>query len=89
MTNFVLSLVRTVVPIAVGFVISWLSLRGIPVEESAQNSLISGLTALITAAYYAAVRALELRWPWFGYLLGTRAEPTYERKHSARGQVRP
>ncbi|WP_353707595.1 hypothetical protein ABRQ22_17190 [Cellulosimicrobium sp. ES-005] len=81
MTDFVLSLVRTVVPIGVGALISWLALRGVEVEESAQNALISGATALIIAAYYAAARALETRWPWFGYLLGTRSEPTYDRKH--------
>ncbi|MDQ8040679.1 hypothetical protein RDI86_02330 [Cellulosimicrobium sp. XJ-DQ-B-000] len=81
MTDFVLSLVRTVVPIGVGALISWLALRGVAVEESAQAALVSALTALITAGYYAGARVLELRWPWFGYLLGTKAEPTYNRKH--------
>lgn len=78
MNDYVLSLVRTWTPIAVGSVLSWLAVKyGIAVPESISNEVAVGLTAAIIGLYYAAVRALEKRWPAFGKLLGSAKKPLY------------
>lgn len=77
MSDFVVSLVRTTVPVLVGSAIGWLVTLGITLPEHATDSLTAGIVALSIALYYAGARWLEIRWPAFGYLLGTRAEPTY------------
>ena len=77
MTDFATSLIRTIVPAVVGSLIGWLITLGITLPEHAADSLTAGIVALSIALYYGAARWLEIRWPAFGYLLGTRAEPTY------------
>lgn len=79
MNDYVLSLVRTWVPIAVGSVLSYLAVRlGVGVDEDVSNQITVGVTALVVAGYYALVRALEVRWPWFGKLLGAKRAPAYD-----------
>lgn len=81
MNDYVLSLVRTWVPVAVGSVLSYLAVRfGIGVDEDVSNQITVGVTAVVVAAYYALVRALEARWPWFGKLLGAKRAPAYVEK---------
>lgn len=77
MNSFAVSLIRTNVPVLVGALISWLITLGVDVPEGSEEGLIVGLTALLIAVYYTTVRFLEKRWPAFGFLLGTRQEPTY------------
>ena len=77
MTDFATSLIRTIVPTVVGSLIGWLITLGITLPDHAADSLTAGIVALSIALYYGAARWLEIRWPAFGYLLGTRAEPTY------------
>jgi len=78
MNDYVLSLVRTWVPIAVGAALSWLAVRyGIAVPESISNEVTVALTGAVIAAYYGIVRALEKRWPSFGKLLGAAKKPVY------------
>lgn len=77
MNDFVTSLIRTNVPIVVGALVAWLVSVGIEVPEGSETPLVVGVTALSIAVYYSAVRWLEARWPAFGYLLGTKAEPKY------------
>ena len=77
MNSFVVSLIRTNVPVLVGALIAWLISLGVQVPEGSEEGLIIGLTALLIAVYYTAVRFLEKRWPAFGFLLGTRQEPEY------------
>lgn len=77
MSDFVTSFIRTVVPTLVGSLIGWLITLGITLPEHAAQSLTAGVIALSIALYYLGARWLERRWPAFGYLLGTRAEPTY------------
>jgi len=81
MSDFVVSLIRTNVPIAVGAFSSWLVSLGLVVPEGAEVPLTIAITAFAAAGYYAAARWLENRWPAFGYLLGSKAAPTYEAKH--------
>ena len=81
MSDFAVSLIRTNVPVLVGTLIGWLISLGVEVPEGSETPLTAGLVALSIAGYYFAARWLEKRWPAFGYLLGTKAEPTYEAKH--------
>lgn len=76
--DYVLSLVRTWVPIGVGAVLSYIAVRwGIVVPEDISTELAVGLTGVVIALYYGIVRALEKQWPWFGKLLGSSKKPAY------------
>lgn len=80
MSDFVIAQIRTYVPIAVGFVLSLLVARGVIDEGTsaeATAAIASGLTAVLSGAYYFAVRALAERWPFFGSLLGVNIAPKY------------
>ena len=77
MNSFVVSLIRTNVPIVIGGLIAWLVSLNVQVPEGSEEGLVVGVTGLIIAGYYTLVRALEKRWPSFGILLGTRQEPEY------------
>ena len=77
MNDFVTSIIRTYVPILVGAAITWLATKGIEVEENVKLQLVAGLTGLVSAVYYGAVRLLEQRWGTFGLLLGSRKTPKY------------
>lgn len=73
-----IALLRTVVPMIVGWVLARLAL---PAAVGPQIELI--LTAAITAGYYTLVRLLSLRWLWFGWLLGYPTDPHYEPRHAS------
>lgn len=77
MSDFLLSLIRTYVPIAVGGVLGYLTAKGINIPEEVQVQASIALTGLITALYYGIVRALETRWPKIGVLLGSTKTPEY------------
>jgi hypothetical protein len=47
----------------------------LPEGLSAQTAI--AVTGLVVAVYYGIVRALEMRWPWFGKLLGASKPPAY------------
>lgn len=72
MSDFIASLIRTWVPIAIGFLVSWGLL---PTDLS--DEAVLALSALIMGAYYLLARALERKWPVFGWLLGLPKTPTY------------
>lgn len=67
------SIVRTVVPIVIGFGVSILAHLGIknPVE-------ISAIGSGAAVVYYTAIRTLETRWPKVGVLLGAIGAPLYK-----------
>ena len=73
------SLVRTIVPIIIGALVSALALAGLEVDPGA---LEPGVYAIVSAAYYALIRVLEERWPKVGKLLGTQGKPDYKAKNS-------
>lgn len=77
MTNTVLSLIRTYVPVGVGALVAWLVTLGIELSDDARNGLVVFLTGLAIAAYYTIVRLLEKRWPKIGVLLGAAKQPEY------------
>ncbi|KKI16364.1 MULTISPECIES: hypothetical protein [unclassified Leucobacter] len=75
--DVLVALVRTVVPTAVGYLLSLIALAGLNLTEQTANLLTLLLTTVLTAVYYAAVRWLSTRWAWFGWLLGYPTNPTY------------
>jgi hypothetical protein len=80
-----LSIIRTYVPIGVGALVSWFLTIGLDIDADGQAGLIVFLTGLSQAVYYAAVRALETRWPGVGVLLGAAKTPDAY----TRGEVAP
>lgn len=72
------SIVRTVVPVAMGAVLTYLATKNITLDETFQANLRYLLEILITGAYYAIVRAFEhYVSPKFGWLLGLAKAPNY------------
>lgn len=78
MTNFVISQIRTIVPVVVGMIVSWLSARGVDVDSETTAAAITLLTGAASTAYYLIVRLLEEKVSSkFGLLLGSTKTPTY------------
>jgi len=68
------SLIRTIVPIAVGALVGWLATRGVSIDAA---TIIPTVDAVVAAVYYAVVRAAEQKWPKVGWMLGSPGAPTY------------
>lgn len=88
LSDYIISLIRTVVPVIVGAVASWLLTKyAFHVDASVQTSVTALLTAGVTTAYYAGIRFLEAKFPkgpW-GYFLGHSSRPVYlSRKDAAK-----
>lgn len=79
MSDLLVSLIRTWVPVAVGGLLSLLAAQGVEFDPTTEQGLIVGLTGLITAVYYFGARLLEQKWPSLGILLGSKKQPTYEK----------
>lgn len=78
MSDTVIAQIRTIVPIAVGALLTWLATKfKIVIDEQTQTQLVLGLQGLITAVYYSVVRILEDRFPQLGILLGSTKKPVY------------
>lgn len=77
--DYLISLIRTAVPAGVGALLAWLASRaGIVLDSDSSTALTAGVVAVAIGGYYALVRALEVRWPVVGTLLGRRAQPSYD-----------
>lgn len=77
MSNFIIAVIRTVIPIVAGWVVALLTAANIPVEAEVQAGLIVSLSAIVSSLYYALVAWLERKWSWFGWLLGIARNPIY------------
>ncbi len=78
LSDTVISLIRTWVPVVIGAVLTFLATKlGIVVDEDSKTNAILAATAVVTSAYYAVVRLLEKKFPWAGLLLGSRRAPAY------------
>ena len=80
MSDFVIAQIRTYVPMAVGFLVTWLITANILDPETSvavQTGLVSALTALLSGLYYFIVRLLAEKWPSVGVLLGVNKAPEY------------
>jgi len=74
LNDLVTSLIRTVVPIAVGWVVFLLANIGLDVDSS---QVAGFLTALFGAVWYTLARWIEGKYPNFGWLLGSPKQPVY------------
>ena len=78
MHDYVLSVIRTYVPIAVGSFLTFLAVRfGLEFPADLEDELSIAMVAVVSGLYFAAVRALERRWPWLGWFIGAPRQPTY------------
>lgn len=85
MSNFIIAIIRTVVPIIVGWVVAQLARVGLDMPAEVVAETTTNITLLAASLYYIAVAWLERKWAWFGWLLGVARNPVYEPKHSEIG----
>ena len=78
MSDFVISQIRTYVPIIVGAVLAFLTTKGIELDATAAAGLSTFLTALFGGLWYLIGRLLERKWPELGILLGVAKKPNYK-----------
>lgn len=71
--NLVTSIIRTAVPYITVWLVSTLAL-----PETVSAELEGSLVVLAGTIWYAIARAIEQRYPNFGYVLGSKAKPRYE-----------
>lgn len=79
LSQSLIALIRTTVPGLVGLILGWLAARGFNLDPETQSGLITALTAVAIALYYALVSFLERKVnPAFGWLFGVAKAPTYD-----------
>lgn len=71
------SFVRTVTPFIVGAVAAWFARHNITFDTEFLSNLAFVLDVLIGSLYYVAVRFLESKFPWVGWLLASPKKPVY------------
>lgn len=72
------SIVRTIVPIVVGAVISYFVTAGIELDPEFEGALFLVVTGALQGVYYIAVRLFETYVsPKFGWLLLVAKQPAY------------
>lgn len=80
-SDFILSLIRTYVPIVVGSALVWLATQlDVVIDEQSAAGVVAVAVLVVSAAYYWLARLLESRWSWLSVLLGTPPKvstPTY------------
>jgi len=77
-SDFVVSVIRTYVPIWVGVGVTWLASVGLDLDTGSRTGLVAAATGLVIAVYYLAVRLAGKRWPIVEkYLLGSSRKPEY------------
>ena len=70
------SIVRTVVPVVVGFFLQLAVTWNLPLDPEFEDTLTALLSLLLTTAYYVAVRLFETYIsPKLGWLLGYATSP--------------
>ena len=70
------SIVRTLVPVAVGQLAAYLATIGVILPEDVMAAVTVVLGFAFTTVYYIVVRWLEQKFPKIGMLLGWAAVPT-------------
>ena len=88
--DYVLSLIRTWVPIGIGVLVAWLAARGIILDAETSTALVDALGGVAAAVYYALARLLELKFPFLGGLLlgSPKSVPVYVPNPPKRPQER-
>ena len=76
MTDMRTSIVRTVVPVIVGILLTQATKAGIHFDEKG-TSLTEVVTVVVTSLYYSIARWAEAIKPKLGWLLGKPSKPQY------------
>lgn len=71
------SIVRTLVPIVAGAIITFFASKGFAFDDQFTANLYVVLQGLFTGLYYIVVRVLEVKFPKLGILLGSIKQPEY------------
>jgi len=79
LSNFAIAVIRTLVPIVVGWVVALLAAANIPISPEVETGAVLSLSTLVASLYYIGVAWLERRFKWVGWLLGVARNPVYER----------
>ena len=84
----VTSVVRTVVPILVGWLLSLSVVTAAGVTEEQLTLAVTGaLTVVGQVVYYVALRAIERYVPQAGWLLGRAVQPSYANAKTIPGEL--
>ena len=86
LTNYVTSLIRTIVPVVVGAVLSALARRGLDIDQA---EVTAWLTPLVISGYYSLARLAEIKLPQLGWLLGVPKAPGYAAASAPPAQPSP
>lgn len=77
MSQYFISVIRTWVPVLIGWALAKLVVVGVIIPDDQSANLKNAVTLLVIGLYYAAVRWLEQKFPRVGILLGYIKQPIY------------
>jgi sulfite exporter TauE/SafE len=81
-SDYIVSLIRTWVPILIGSGLTWASVNlGFVLDDRSSAAVVAATLVVVIGLYYALARALEARWPLLGKLLiglGAGKAPEYD-----------
>lgn len=78
LSNQIVSLIRTYVPIGVGLLATWVAAElEVIIDAETSASLSAVFVAIASAVYYTVARRLEAHFPQLGWLLGVANAPMY------------
>ncbi|MEB0001594.1 hypothetical protein QN345_00445 [Cryobacterium sp. 10I1] len=85
MSNFFIAIIRSLIPIIVGWIVGLLVSVNVHLDPSIAEGAIASASALSASLYYLGVVWLERKYSWFGWLLGVARNPVYAAapRHSA------
>lgn len=69
------AIIRTVAPYATAWAVAYLAKNGLALNSDEVNGAV---VAVGGSLWYSVVRALEVKWPKAGWLLGMPKQPTYD-----------
>ena len=81
MSMFFVQVIRSVVPIVVGWLVGLLAAASVTIPAETESALVVSVSTLAASLYYIAVAWLERTYPVFGWLLGVARNPVYAGKH--------
>lgn len=77
MSQYLISVIRTWVPVLVGSLLAKLVVIGVVIDDDSSTGLKNAITLLVIGLYYAAIRWLEQKFPRVGIMLGYIRQPVY------------
>jgi uncharacterized protein (DUF697 family) len=73
---------RTIVPLAIGLIITTAAKVGFDIDTPEENAVVA---SLVTAGYYGSFRVLERFFPTAGVAIGGVGAPSYVKDNGERG----